>query len=295
MLNPVYLKTFVTLAETGHFTRTAEKLFMTQPGVTQHIQKLEQECGHKLLQRNNRKLELTEQGKLLYQYALEQVKREAELFNKLAFDDPCSGHFSIGCSGSMALKLYPTLLQLQAQFPELIPTLKAAPQQDILQGIAEGKLDMGIVTQYPPEGIFNTRDIGRESLYLMFPTAVTLGKDIAEHMKQLGLINHPDARQYLSLYCSQTQDAALNRLDIDALPVSGFINQIGQILLPVANGLGFTVLPESAWHSFSQKQRVQLYQPETVVSEPLILITKRLRKLPKRCLHVISEIERCLG
>ena len=50
MLNPVWLKTFVTLIETGHFTKTAEKLFMTQPGVSQHIAKLEQASKY-LLQR----------------------------------------------------------------------------------------------------------------------------------------------------------------------------------------------------------------------------------------------------
>jgi DNA-binding transcriptional LysR family regulator len=45
MLNPNWLKTFVTLIDTGHFTKTAEKLFMTQPGVSQHINKLENSCG----------------------------------------------------------------------------------------------------------------------------------------------------------------------------------------------------------------------------------------------------------
>ena len=37
MLNPVWLETFITLVDTGHFTQTAEKLHMTQPGVSQHI------------------------------------------------------------------------------------------------------------------------------------------------------------------------------------------------------------------------------------------------------------------
>ncbi|MRY60822.1 LysR family transcriptional regulator, partial [Parabacteroides distasonis] len=42
MINPLWLNTFKTLVEVGHFTQTAEKLYMTQPGVSQHIKKLEQ-------------------------------------------------------------------------------------------------------------------------------------------------------------------------------------------------------------------------------------------------------------
>ncbi|MGL5799515.1 MAG: helix-turn-helix domain-containing protein, partial [Plesiomonas sp.] len=37
MINPIWLKTFISLVDTGNFSRTAEKLNMTQPGVSQHI------------------------------------------------------------------------------------------------------------------------------------------------------------------------------------------------------------------------------------------------------------------
>jgi DNA-binding transcriptional LysR family regulator len=37
MLNPVWLNTFIALVDTGQFTKAAEKLFMTQPGVSQHL------------------------------------------------------------------------------------------------------------------------------------------------------------------------------------------------------------------------------------------------------------------
>ncbi|TMN84121.1 LysR family transcriptional regulator, partial [Pseudoalteromonas phenolica] len=43
MINPTWLNTFCTLVEVNHFTQTAERLFMTQSGVSQHIKKLEQQ------------------------------------------------------------------------------------------------------------------------------------------------------------------------------------------------------------------------------------------------------------
>ena len=56
MLNPIWLETFVTLVDTGHFTQTAEKLFMTQPGVNQHIRMLEVESGYSLISRDKKAL-----------------------------------------------------------------------------------------------------------------------------------------------------------------------------------------------------------------------------------------------
>ena len=45
MLNATWLNTFTTLCEVGHFTRTAELLGMTQPGVSQHLHKLASQVG----------------------------------------------------------------------------------------------------------------------------------------------------------------------------------------------------------------------------------------------------------
>ncbi len=41
MINPVLLRSFCTLVEVGHFTRSADRLNMTQSGIRQHIYKLE--------------------------------------------------------------------------------------------------------------------------------------------------------------------------------------------------------------------------------------------------------------
>ena len=51
MINQQWLHTFLTLVEVGHFTKTAEKLYMTQPGVSQHIKKLEELVEVPLLNR----------------------------------------------------------------------------------------------------------------------------------------------------------------------------------------------------------------------------------------------------
>src|SRR5690554_6213556 len=72
MFNALYFRTFITLVETGSFTRTAEHLEMTQPGVSQHVRKLEQYLDKSLLDRQGRRFTLTEAGKRAYDYALDR-------------------------------------------------------------------------------------------------------------------------------------------------------------------------------------------------------------------------------
>ena len=56
MFNAQYFRTFITLVETGSFTHTARRLDMTQPGVSQHIRKLEQYLDKPLLNRQGRRV-----------------------------------------------------------------------------------------------------------------------------------------------------------------------------------------------------------------------------------------------
>jgi DNA-binding transcriptional LysR family regulator len=171
MLNPNCLNTFKTLIDIGHFTRTAEALFMTQPGVSQHIRKLEESCGQSLLRRDKKSFELTDQGQRVYDCAKQLALNEIDLLEKLSFDDPFAGHYQLACSGSLALLLYPQLLALQSQHPQLIAQLEAAPNHRILSEVQQGRTDIGIVTHIPNPSLFDVETLGGEPLCLIFPTS----------------------------------------------------------------------------------------------------------------------------
>lgn len=282
MLNQVWLETFVTLIDTGHFTQTAEKLFMTQPGVSQHISKLEKACGHSLIKRDRKSFIITEQGRLVYDYAKKLQKGEKFLFEQLNFDDPFSGECTLACSGSLALLLYPKLLQLQKCHSSIHVNIKAAPNHQILNDIKHGLIDEGVVTNKPNESIFDYEELGQEELCLVVPQHAKSNKDRKHLLVDLGLISHPDAEHYLSLYFRQCEEQELKQLDISKIPVIGSINQIGQILEPLANGIGFTVLPKSAIDSFHTPKLLTKLKPQQPVMESLYLVCKKNRMLPAR-------------
>lgn len=301
MLNPLWLKTFMTLIETGHFTRTAERLFMTQPGVSQHIKKLEQACGHPLIERNKKSFEITPQGKMLFDYAKESQNREAQLLASLEPDSAYHGNIKLACSGSLALLLYPRLLDLQCKCPKLITHVEAAPNRKIKADILSGVADLGIVTSQTNDRRYFSQPLSEEPLCLMYPAQyaplikLKIGELKKSDLQQLGLINHPDAEHYLARFCAHSDDPDFVDLRFDQLPITGYVNQLSQILLPVAKGLGFTILPLSALENFPHKEQIAIYQPKQAITETLYLIAKQRLCMPKRFNTVINEIEQALA
>ncbi|MFC7291788.1 LysR family transcriptional regulator [Hirschia litorea] len=282
MLNPIWLNTFKTLMEVGHFTLTAEKLNMTQPGVSQHIKKLEETCGHTLLKRDNKRLELTEQGRQILEYASQLQTNETKLLEALNFDNPDEGICKLACSGSFALKLYPALLEIQKVHPKLIFELEVAPNRKILSDVLDGKTDLGVVTQHPTQNQLDITPVGTEELCLILPQSAKFEDGIAASIQSLGLIQHPAAAHYINLYFDLCGDPNLKKLKTESMPKSGYVNQLSQILLPISKGIGFTVLPRSALDSFPHKNLVHVIKSTKAVEETLYAVKLRNRQLPAR-------------
>ena len=73
------IHTFLSLCETRNYTKTAQILHISQPSVTQHIKALEQYYNCRLFRHEGRNLELTEEGKCLYQKEIHILANEKEM------------------------------------------------------------------------------------------------------------------------------------------------------------------------------------------------------------------------
>lgn len=298
MINPVWLDTFITLVETGNFTRTAEQRFMTQPGVSQHLKKLEEVCQCELVVRLGKGIQLTEQGQRVYHYAKNQQSKEQDFIASLKFDAPYEGKCIVACSGAIAQRIYPALLALQTQHNALNIHVEVAPRRTILSGIANNTLELGIVTNQPESEDIHSEYLGEEALGIILPRslpdtvdAATL-KDVINH---LGLINHPDAMHYLQRYFNDCGEPELAKVSPNKLPHAGYINQLSQILLPVSEELGYTVLPTSTLDFVSFADKLTVYKAKNEVTEPLYSVQTPHSALPARYQAVKQAISQVLG
>lgn len=290
MLNATWLETFTTLCEIGHFTRTAEGLGMTQPGVSQHLRKLEAQIGKPLISKDGKSFTLTPAGEAVLLVGKARRAQERNLQETIQVDDPNSGDVSIGCSGSFAMWLYPHLLERMHRAPDLVIRVTAAPQADIVTRVLNGDHDLGVIAENVVHPRLQATQLAREELCLVVP-ATFAAEDLDLHrLNDLGFVAHPDGYAYAD------DLLALNFPDeyrgADRLKVRTFVNQIGQIPIPVAQGLGYTILPKSGVDAFPDQQDLAIFQLPQRRYHALWLISRRGRSNFARIAAIRDLIER---
>lgn len=139
------LRTFLTVADEGHLTRAAEKLFTSQPAVSTQIRALEDELGVKLFERSSRGMTLTPAGLALQEQA-RKIVNAARDFKMTAegLRGTVTGELVLGLNNRPEmLRLMDILHNLTADHPELRYEIVCGSSGVILQGLDEGTISVG--------------------------------------------------------------------------------------------------------------------------------------------------------
>ncbi|GLU34168.1 LysR family transcriptional regulator [Trinickia caryophylli] len=285
MLNPQWLRTFAALAELGHFTKTAERLGLTQAAVSQHLRHLEQALGP-LLIRRPRSLELTPAGRALLEYCDEVDCADERLKLRLTEADRDRGEISIITPGSIGLSVYPLLLELQQMSPGLSVRHRFAPDSEVLDGVLTNRYELGIVTLKPDDVRLEASYFAEEPLELVVPAGECV--HTWEDLERLGFIDHPDGKAMASRLLSRRFPG---NPGVRTLPCRGFSNQVGLILEPVARGFGFTVIPRHARTAFGRPDAIEVVECGATVVDTLWLIHRAEWPVSARALRAIAHLQ----
>jgi DNA-binding transcriptional LysR family regulator len=289
MLNSQWLETFTVLCETKHFTRAADKLAMTQPGVSQHLRKLEEHIGQLLISRQGKSFTPTPAGEAVFAMGLNRRAEEKYLQDAVLSDDPGNGEVVIACSGSFAMLLYPHLLPVMQSSPHLVIRLEAMPQDSVINGVMEGRIDLGVTDQKPIHPRLDAEHLGREELCLVLPIDTAPDPVSFDMLEDLGFIAHPDGYAYADECFSLNFPHEFK--GSDRLRIRGFVNQISQIPSPIAQGVGYTLLPQSGVNSYPDKHRLRVESLQKSRQYDLSMIFRRGRILPKRVIGISHLIK----
>ncbi|GGG12293.1 LysR family transcriptional regulator [Paenibacillus albidus] len=149
-MNLQQLKVFVLAVELQKLYLVAQKLEVTQPTVTFHLNKLQEELGVSLFHtKSYHVIKLTEAGRALYHYAsqISALSLEAESLMD-EHRGTGAGKLSIGSTHTPATYMLPALLeQLKRNYPKLAILLDVRPASFIMEKIKQYELDLGIISQ----------------------------------------------------------------------------------------------------------------------------------------------------
>lgn len=165
------LETFIEVANLKSFSRAAEKLFVTQPTVTNHIQSLEKDLGVLLINRSGKNITLTDAGNLLYKYAINIVNYcEKAKFDLAEHKGRIQGHLNIFSSSVPRKYILPEILQsFIRNYPEVSFSLLDMDSKNVVSSILEGDTDFGIVGAKHPHNSLNYIELMEDKLLLITP------------------------------------------------------------------------------------------------------------------------------
>jgi DNA-binding transcriptional LysR family regulator len=148
MLDAHQINVFLVAAETLNFTKAAERLHMSQPSVSQHIQSLEQHFKTGLFSRSRRSLILTDAGLALVPLARDFIKQSTLIEETMAsLKGTVYGHLTVGCSTTPGKYVLPHLLaSFHKLYPRVKVTCEVSSQIQALDMLCSGELHFALTS-----------------------------------------------------------------------------------------------------------------------------------------------------
>ncbi len=182
-----HLRYFLAVAEELHFRKAAERLFISQPGLSRQITQLEEMLGVSLFERSKRSVVLTPAGHYLKEEAISLMNRLSVTLERLkSIQSGDEGEVSIGFVGSAMQHVIPqSLLSLNQHNPDIHTSLDEMTNWDQVDAIAHDKLDIGFVRlSHVPEG-FHIKTVYEDTFSLVLPSDHSINDKNFKSLKQL--------------------------------------------------------------------------------------------------------------
>lgn len=144
LINFEYYKIFYYVAKEGNITRASEKLYISQPAISQTIKKLEEELGLSLFARNKKGVVLTKSGQKIFE-KVENAILNFSSAQKIAEEEKSllGGELIIGCGSNIARRLLPLPLQRFVKANQNIEVIQLEEvQAKMFKMLSKGELDL---------------------------------------------------------------------------------------------------------------------------------------------------------
>lgn len=244
-----HLRYFIAVAEELHFGRAAQALGISQPPLSQQIQALEQEIGARLFERTNRRVELSEAGRLFLAEArlvLAQVDKAADVARRAQLGQ--LGELKIGFTSSAPFNssIPQAIFAFRQAFPAVHLALQEMSSKEVAEALVDESVQVGIMRPLPlPESLVAV-ELFREPLVAIIRADHPLAVGSEEGLQLSALAAEP------FVFFPRSYGSGLYAQLINLARQAGFSPLITQeageamtIIGLVAAGLGVTVLPAS--------------------------------------------------
>ncbi len=257
------LRYFVAIVEHGSFSRAATVLNVAQPALSLHVRNMEEALGTPLLHRNPRGVTVTEAGAILLRHArgiLDQLALgEEEIRGRL--NDP-SGTVKLGLPGTIShILAVPLITAARTRWPKIRLRIAEAMSGFVLEWMREGRIDLAVLYDAVEDHGIRTERLLEEDLLFFGPAQAAAEAGLPSQgrpvtfatLARMPLILPGEGHGLRDLL---TRTAREEGVTLDTVMDVDSYNNIKEL---VAEGLGFSVLPEHAIAREVAAGRLQLW------------------------------------
>jgi DNA-binding transcriptional LysR family regulator len=239
------LRIFCDLAAMESFSKTAEKHLLSQSAVSQQLAQLELSHKCQLVNRKKRPIELTKEGRLLYQAAKDIIDRYEQLTSELnALKSSASSRINVAAIFSIGMHALPKYVKkFLTSYPDVNVHIEYLSADKIYESVLAGDIDIGLVAVPKRDKRLNMYDFEDEPLVLVcsprHPLADSSQVDIhkVQFERFIAFEKNVPTRLWI--------DGILRRYNITVRPVMEFDN-IETIKRAVEINCGISILPRTA-------------------------------------------------
>ncbi len=256
MMNLYQLTTFVTVISEGSMTAAADKLYLTQPAVSQQIRNLEEDLGVDLLVRGVRQIKPTPQGEILYEHARKilQLSQQAEIAIK-SIGAELKGQIRIGTLNSIGLHIMSPLMgRLMRHNPDLQIKVDYKSGEDLVRAFKKGQFDVLVLPEINEEFGIELEGVEEKFLLKEEMWLVVSGKETevpaqisASELGMFPLVNFVDEFPGFNRKIAKLMESH----DVKVKPIFESSN-VGTLKRVIESGLGWGFLPA---HSIRKQVR----------------------------------------
>ncbi|HTK91022.1 MAG TPA: selenium metabolism-associated LysR family transcriptional regulator [Verrucomicrobiae bacterium] len=242
------LEIFAKVAEMGSFSRAAEALHLTQPTVSEHIRALEDELGVRLLDRLGRGTATTRAGQLLLSYASRILALAREARQALeGYQGRIRGELVVGGSTIPGEYLLPAVIgRFREKFPDVSTTLVIGDSQTVVDWVADGRVELGVVGARLPQRGLEFQDLSPDEEVVVIPAGHPWQGRAQVTLEEL--VREPLLIRERGSGTRAAFESALERagVDLGTLRIAGEMGSNQAIKQAVKAGMGITVLSRIA-------------------------------------------------
>ena len=169
MLNFNQLRVFYHAAKNLNFTAAAGELFITQPAVTFQVKNFEEYCNLKLFKKRGRKIYLTDEGRVLYEYADKIFKYEKEIENVIdEMREFKRGILSLGTTKTYARYFMPLMITTFHQnYPNIKIQLNEGSSLDMIHSLLDFRNEVAVIAKATDHPDVNFSPFSKEEMVVI--------------------------------------------------------------------------------------------------------------------------------